>query len=200
PGLPSELLLRRSDLKAAEAGLQSLSEKIGVARAARFPSIKLTGGYGYADNALHTLFSPANELWNIALGISQPIFNAGGLAAQERAARARYAQGVTSYAKTVLNAFSEVEGALLTKQQQEIRRQLLQSAVREAEATQTTAQNRYIHGLQDYLSVLEAQQTRYSLADQLVQNELSVLANRVTLYRALGGGWAKPPTLAKAEK
>jgi len=200
PGLPSELLLRRPDLKAAEAGLQSLSEKIGVARAARFPSISLTAGYGYADNALHTLFSPANELWNIALGISQPIFNAGSLAAQEKAARARYAQGVTSYAKTVLNAFSEVEGALLTKQQQDIRRQLLKDAVREAEATQNTAQNRYIRGLQDYLSVLEAQQTRYSLADQLVQNELSVLTNRVTLYRALGGGWAKPPVLAKAEK
>ena len=200
PGLPSELLLRRPDLKAAEAGLKSLSEQIGVARAARFPSISLTAGYGYADSALHTLFSPANELWNIALGISQPIFNAGSLAAQEKAARARYAQGVTSYAKTVLNAFSEVEGSLLTRQQQQLRRQLLKDAVKEAEATQTTAQNRYIRGLQDYLSVLEAQQTRYSLADQLVQNELSVLTNRVTLYRALGGGWAKPPVLAKAEK
>ncbi len=200
PGLPSELLLRRPDLKEAEAGLQSLSEKIGVARAARFPSISLTAGYGYADSALHTLFSPANELWNIALGISQPIFNAGSLAAQERAARARYAQGVTSYAKTVLNAFSEVEGALLTRQQQQTRRTLLQEAVTEAVATQNTAQNRYIRGLQDYLSVLEAQQTRYNLADQLVQNELSILTNRVTLHRVLGGGWATPPALAQAEK
>jgi multidrug efflux system outer membrane protein len=200
PGLPSELLLRRPDLKAAEAGLKSLSEKIGVARAARFPSITLTGGYGYADNALHSLFSPANELWNLALGLAQPIFNAGSLAAQEEAARARYAQGVSVYAKTVLNAFAEVEGALFSRQQQDIRRQLLKDAAREAAATQSTAQNRYIHGLQDYLSVLDAQRTRYNLDDQLVQNELSVLTNRVTLYRALGGGWAKPPALAKAEK
>ncbi|MCB2191529.1 MAG: efflux transporter outer membrane subunit [Deltaproteobacteria bacterium] len=200
PGLPSELLLRRADLRAAEAGLKSLNEKIGVARAARFPSITLTGGYGYADTALHTLFSPANELWNLAMGISQPVFNAGSLKAQEKAARARYAQGVSSYAKTVLNAFAEVEGALLTQRQQDIRRQLLKDAAQEAQATQNTAQNRYIHGLQDYLSVLEAQRTRYSLDDQLVQNELTVLTNRVTLYRALGGGWAKPPALAKAEK
>lgn len=104
------------------------------------------------------------------------------------------------YAKTVLNAFAEVEGALFSRQQQEIRRQLLKDAAREAAATQSTAQNRYIHGLQDYLSVLDAQRTRYNLDDQLVQNELSVLTNRVTLYRALGGGWAKPPALAKAEK
>lgn len=200
PGLPSNLLLRRPDLKAAEAEIQSLSEKIGVARAARFPAIRLTAGYGYTDDALHTLFSPANELWNLALGLSQPIFNAGRLAAQEEAARARYAQGVSSYAKTVLNAFAEVEGALLTRQQQQTRRNLLKDAVKEAEATQSTAQGRYIRGLQDYLSVLEAQQTRYSLADQLVRNELAILTNRVTLHRVLGGGWATPPVLAQAEK
>lgn len=200
PGLPSELLLRRPDLQAAEAGLTSLSEKIGVARAARFPTISLTAGYGYTDNALHTLFSPANELWNLALGLSQPVFNAGRLAAQEDAARARYSQGVASYAKTVLNAFAEVEGALLTRQQQQLRRQLLEEATKEAAATQSTAQGRYIRGLVDYLTVLEAQQTRYNLDDQLVQNELSILTNRVTLHRVLGGGWATPPALAQAEK
>ena len=200
PGLPSELLLRRPDLRAAEQGLKSLSEKIGVARAARFPTISLTGGYGYTSNGLENLFSPANELWNLALGLSQPVFNAGRLAAGEKAARARYAQGVASYAKTVLNAFGEVEGALYTRQQQQTRRGLLQDAVREAEATQSTAQGRYIRGLQDYLSVLEAQQTRYSLADSLVLNELAILTNRVTLHRVLGGGWAMPPALAQAEK
>jgi multidrug efflux system outer membrane protein len=188
PGLPSELLMRRPDLRAAEAGLKSLSEKIGVARAARFPTIKLTAGYGYTSNGLHNLFSPANELWNLALGLSQPVFNAGALAAGERAARARYAQGVANYAKTVLAAFAEVEGALTTRQEQKQRRQRLKEAVNEAVATQRTAQRRYIRGLLDYLTVLEAQQTRYGLADELVLNELAILTNRVTLYRALGGG------------
>ncbi len=200
PGLPSELLLRRPDLRAAEAGLVSLSEKIGVARAARFPSITLTGGLGYTSGSLDNLFTPANQLWNLALGLSQPVFNAGRLAAQEKAARARYTQGVASYAKTVLGAFGEVEGALLTRKQQQDRRKLLKDAVQEAEATQDTAQRRYLRGLQDYLSVLESQQTRYSLADSLVLNEQAILTNRVTLHRVLGGGWANPPALAQAEK
>ncbi|MCF8032968.1 MAG: efflux transporter outer membrane subunit [Desulfarculaceae bacterium] len=200
PGLPSELLLRRPDLRAAEAGLVSLSEKIGVARAARFPSITLTGGFGYTSSGLDSLFTPANQLWNLALGLSQPVFNAGRLEAQEKAARARYSQGVADYAKTVLSAFGEVEGALLTRQQQQGRRDLLKDAVQEAVATQDTAQRRYLRGLQDYLSVLEAQQTRYSLADSLVLNEQAILTNRVTLYRVLGGGWAQPPALARAEK
>ncbi|MCB2227550.1 MAG: efflux transporter outer membrane subunit [Desulfarculaceae bacterium] len=200
PGLPSDLLLRRPDLRSAEATLTSLSEKIGVARAARFPTISLTGGFGYTSSALDKLFTPQNQLWNLALGISQPVFNAGRLAAQEKAARARYSQGVADYAKTVLTAFGEVEGALLTRKQQQDRRQRLKDAVQEAEATQSTAQRRYLRGLQDYLTVLEAQQTRYSLADQLVLNEQAILTNRVTLHRALGGGWANPPALAQAEK
>lgn len=199
PGLPSQLLLRRPDLKAAEAGLKSLSEKIGVARAARFPTIALTGGYGYSSDGLHTLFSPAHELWSLAMGLSQPVFNAGRLEAGEKAARARYQQGVASYAKTVLSAFAEVEGALVTRQEQQRRRQRLKEAVTEAAATQRTAEDRYARGLADYLTVLEAQQTRYSLENQLVLTELAILTNRVTLHRALGGGWATPPPLAQAE-
>ncbi|RJX30102.1 MAG: efflux transporter outer membrane subunit [Desulfarculus sp.] len=199
PGLPSELLLRRPDLRAAEAGLKSLSEKVGVARAARFPSLSLTGSYGYSSSGLQTLFSPAHELWSLAMGLSQPVFNAGRLEAGEKAAQARYQQGVASYAKTVLGAFAEVEGALVTREEQQRRRQRLKEAVKEAAATQRTAEDRYARGLQDYLTVLEAQQTRYSLENQLVVTELAILTNRVTLHRALGGGWASPPPLAQAE-
>jgi multidrug efflux system outer membrane protein len=192
-------LLRRPDLRAAEAGLKSLSEKVGVARAARFPSLSLTGSYGYSSSGLQTLFSPAHELWSLAMGLSQPVFNAGRLEAGEKAAQARYQQGVASYAKTVLGAFAEVEGALVTREEQQRRRQRLKEAVKEAAATQRTAEDRYARGLQDYLTVLEAQQTRYSLENQLVVTELAILTNRVTLHRALGGGWASPPPLAQAE-
>jgi outer membrane protein, multidrug efflux system len=200
PGLPSELLLRRPDLRSSEAGLKSLSAQIGVARAARFPAIKLTAGWGYSSASLGQLFTGTSELWNLAVGLSQPIFDAGRLKAGEEAARARYSQGVATYAKTVLNAFSEVEGALLTRRETLRRRGRLKEAVVEAIATQLAAQGRYVRGLQDYLAVLEAQQARYSLEDQLVLADLAQLTNRVTLHRALGGGWASPPPLKKAEK
>lgn len=199
PGLPSELLLRRPDLRAAEANLQALSARIGVARAARFPTIKLTADWGYASRGLNSLFTPTSELWSLAAGISQPLFDAGKLAAGEEAARARYSQGVADYANTVLTAFSEVEGALLTRQKQLERYQRLELALKSAVAAQEAAQRRYLRGLEDYLNVLDAQRSRYTIEDDLVLTEQAIVTNRITLHRALGGGWASPPPLARAE-
>lgn len=192
-GLPSELLLRRPDLRKAEAALHSLTARVGVARAARFPRISLTGGFGYASTELGDLFNPVSELWSIAGGLGQSVFDAGNLAAGEAAARARLMQGQAEYAKTVLGAFAEVEGALLTRQEQLERRRLVVAALNEAVNTQEVAQSRYLRGLTDYLTVLDAQRTRYGLEDTLVLTELAVNTNYVTLHRVLGGGWASPP-------
>jgi multidrug efflux system outer membrane protein len=190
PGLPSELLTRRPDIRAAEASLKALNARVGVAHASRFPSIRLTGSFGYSSSELQDVFDPASELWNIALGITQPIFNGNKLRAAQRSAELRYEQGVIDYSKTVLRAFSEVEGALLTRQEQLTRRDKVLDYLMEARAAQEVAESRYQKGLTSYLNVLVSQQARYSAEESLVQVDLAILNNRVTLHRSLGGGWA----------
>ena len=188
-GLPSELLLRRPDIRAAEASLRALNARIGVAKASRFPRVSLTGSFGYSSDELDRLITPQGELWNLAAGIVQPLFDAGRLKGGQRAAEARYQQDVAAYAKTVLIAFSEVESALLTRKEQLGRRDQMLHVLKEARAAQNVAEDRYKRGLIDYLNVLEAQQVRYQAEDNLILTDLAVLANRVTLHRALGGGW-----------
>ena len=192
PGLPSEILLRRPDIRTAEAKLRALNAQVGVAKASRFPRITLTSSFGYSSEELDQLLRHESKLWNLALGIVQPLFDAGKLKAGQRAAEARYQQGVAEYAKTVLTAFSEVESALLTRKEQVERRERVLSFLTEARATQEVAENRYKRGLVDYLTVLETQQTRFEAEESLVLVDLAILSNRVTLHRALGGGWGEP--------
>ncbi|MBE9546028.1 MAG: efflux transporter outer membrane subunit [Proteobacteria bacterium] len=192
PGLPSDLLLRRPDIRAAEANLRALNARVGVAKASRFPRITLTGSFGYSSSELDRLFRPESELWNIALGVARPLFDAGKLKAGQKAAEARYKQELAEYAKTVLTAFSEVERALLTRKEQLERRDRIMNFLMEARATQKVAESRYERGLVDYLTVLDAQQTRFQAEENVVLVDLAILSNRVTLHRALGGGWADP--------
>lgn len=190
PGLPSQLLSRRPDIRAAEAALKALNAHVGVAKASRLPRVTLTGSFGYSSNELDDLVRPQSELWNLAMGIVQPLFDAGRLKAEQRAAEARYQQGVADYAKIILAAFSEVESALLTRKKQMERRERLQNFLIEARAAQGVAESRYRHGLVDYLTVLETQQTRFQAEQNIVLAELAILSNRVSLHRVLGGGWA----------
>jgi multidrug efflux system outer membrane protein len=191
-GLPSDLLLRRPDIRLAEANLRNLNAKIGVAKASRFPRIALTGNFGYSSTELDELFHARKEIWNIALGAVQPLFDAGKLKAGQRAAEAKYQQGLADYTKTVLTAFSEVENALLTRKEQLERRERILNFLAEARATEQVAQSRYERGLDNYLTVLDAQRIRFQAEENLVLVDLAILSNRVTLHRALGGGWADP--------
>ncbi len=199
PGLPSDLLKRRPDLRAAEARLRALNARVGQALAARFPSLKLTGAFGYSSSALGALFNPASELWNLAAGLTQPLFDAGRLKSRQEAAQARLEQGKAEYAQAVLNAFKEVEEALVTRRELMERRRLLRRALEQAVATQETASERYQRGLTDYLRVLEAMRARYEIEDSLILLELAILTNRVSLYRALGGGWEHLPPAGKGK-
>ncbi len=190
-GLPSELLKRRPDVRAAEAELAALAERIGQARAARFPTIRLTGGLGFSSDELSEMFTDRANKWSLALGLSAPLYDGGGRSAQQRSAEADYQRGLAAYGKTVLNAFGEVESALLTAREKAEAKRLLTLALKEAVETQEEALSRYQRGLTDYLKVIDAQASRYQLEDQLVLNDLSIWTNRVTLHRALGGGWAE---------
>jgi multidrug efflux system outer membrane protein len=196
PGLPSDLLWRRPDLRAAEAQLKALNELVGVAKAARLPTITLTGSYGWSSEDLNNLLRTENIVWNLTAGIVQPAFDAGRLKAGQRAAEARYQQGVAEYVKAVLNALADVERALLTRELQMDRRNRELNFLEEARATQRVAENRYVRGLVIYLDVLNAQITRFQAEDSLVLVDLALLRNRVELYRALGGGWAEPKPVA----
>jgi multidrug efflux system outer membrane protein len=198
-GLPSELLLRRPDVRRAEARLKALNAEIGVAKASRFPRISLTGNYGYSSEALTELLRPEGELWSLAFGLVQPLFDAGRLKAGQRAAEARYRQGVAEYAKTLLTAFAEVEGALMAHEELTGRREKFRNFFEEARATQRIAERRYLRGLTDYLTVLEAQQTRVEAEENMVLVDLELLNNRVTLHRALGGGWARTMPVAQGD-
>ncbi|MGD8493685.1 MAG: efflux transporter outer membrane subunit [Desulfobacterales bacterium] len=191
-GLPSTLLRQRPDIRAAEVRLQALNEQIGAAKADRFPKITLTGSYGWNADGKDRLFKSESVIWNFARGVMQPLVDADLLKARQRGVEAQYQQAVSDYANTVLNAFAEVEGALLTRQKQLERRQREVVFLEEARATQRVAQNRYIKGLVQYLDVLDAQQTRFTAEDRLAEVDLSILSNRVNLHRALGGSWAVP--------
>jgi multidrug efflux system outer membrane protein len=198
-GLPSELLARRPDVRASEARLVALNKQIGVAKAARFPSITLTGNFGYASSDLENLLQTNGQFWNLTGGLTQPLFNAGRLKAAQKAAEARYQQAVAEYADTVLNAFAEAEGALLARQKQLERRQRFTKFLNEARDTQRVAQNRYVRGLTTYLDVLDAQQTRFTAEENLVLVDLAILINWVDLHRALGGSWAEPEPVAETQ-
>lgn len=191
-GLPSELLQQRPDIRAAEARLTAANARIGVAKANRFPRIDLTGSFGWSSDELSSLLGHDNYFWRASGGILYPLFDAGRLKAAQRAAEARYEQIVAEYADTVLEAFREVEAALVTRRKQIEQRQLVLNFLNEARATQRVAQNRYIRGLSSYLDVLDAQQTRFVAEEDLVLVDLAILNNRVALHRALGGGWADP--------
>jgi multidrug efflux system outer membrane protein len=195
PGLPSDLLMRRPDIKAAEARLRSLNELVGVAKAARLPRITLTGEYGWTSDELNKLLRTDNIIWNLTAGLVQPVFDAGRLKAGQRAAEARYEQGAAEYVKAVLDAFGDVERALLTRELQLDRREREITFLTEARATQRVAENRYLKGLVNYLDVLNAQITRFQAEDSLVLVDLTILRNRVALHRALGGSWAEPEAL-----
>ena len=195
PGLPSDLLMRRPDIRAAEAQLRSLNDLVGVAKAARLPRITLTGEYGWSSQDLNKLLRTENIIWNLTAGLVQPVFDAGRLKAGQRAAEARYEQGAAEYVKAVLDAFADVERALLTRELQLDRREREITFLTEARATQRVAQNRYVKGLINYLDVLNAQITRYQAEDSLVLVDLTLLRNRVALHRALGGSWAEPEAL-----
>jgi multidrug efflux system outer membrane protein len=196
PGLPAELLRRRPDISASEAGLRAQNARVGERLAARFPTISLTGNLGYTSSDLSDLFRPESFLWSWAAGLVQPLFNAGRLTARQREAEARFQQGAAVYAKTVLTAFAEVEQALLTRKEQLQRRERLLKFLEEARATQRVAQSRYQRGLVGYLDVLEAQQTRFQAEENVVLADFALLNNRVSLHRSLGGGWGQLPPVS----
>jgi outer membrane protein, multidrug efflux system len=188
-GLPSQLLSRRPDVAEAEQNLIAANADITVARAALFPDIQLTAGGGYESSALSGLVSPANQVYSVAAGLTQPIFHGGALRAQVAFSKARYTELLTTYHKTVLTAFSNVEDALVATQQTAELQKRQQEAVTTAKRAFEFAERQMSAGTVNILTVLNTENALFSAQDQLVQDNFLRLQALVDLFTALGGGW-----------
>jgi multidrug efflux system outer membrane protein len=188
-GLPSQLLARRPDIAESEQQLISANADITVARAALFPSIQLTANGGYESSALTSLISPANRIWSISAGLTQPIFHGGALRGQVVFSNARYNELLSAYHKTVISAFSNVEDALIAAQQTKEQQIRQQEAVNRARRAFEFAQTQMSAGIVNILTVLNTENALFSAQDELVQIQFSHLQSMVALYTALGGGW-----------
>lgn len=191
PGLPSDLLIRRPDLKAAEAALAAASADVAVARAAMLPAIRLTGGAGYSSAELSSLFTPAGFLASLAGGVTAPLFDAGRLEAQEDQALSAERQAVEQYRAAIIAAFGDVENALAGVRTLAGIEAARQDARDEAARSYAIAEERYRVGRTDFLDLLDAQRTLFEQEDALREARLARLNASVALYQALGGGWSE---------
>jgi NodT family efflux transporter outer membrane factor (OMF) lipoprotein len=191
-GLPSALLQRRPDVAAAERRAAAASAQIGVAVAAYFPDLTLTGSYGYTGNELGRLFGAGASVWSAGAALAETLFNGGATRAQVSAARAAYDQAVAEYRQTALAAFQEVEDQLAAQRvlvaEYEHRRQAAEAASQAA----TMVLNQYKEGQVDYTSVVTAQANALSAQQSLAQARATRQTTAVALVQALGGGWTAP--------
>jgi outer membrane protein, multidrug efflux system len=188
-GLPSELLERRPDIRQAEESLVEANAEIGVAKAALFPSISLTGTAGYESYALNKLFTPSAQAWNGVASIAQPVFEAGSLRAGLKLARAEEEQMLLSYRQTIINAFQQVSNALVAyRKDREFREQQERLTAAAADADRLS-KVLYRHGGASYLQVLTSETNYFSAELDLAQAQLNERLALVELYQALGGGW-----------
>ena len=187
--LPSQILLRRPDVLQSEHLLRSANANIGAARAAFFPSISLTGSVGTASNELSGLFDSGTRVWSFMPRIDLPIFQGGRLRAGLGVAEANRDIALARYEKAIQSGFRDVADALALTQTLAERRKAQQTLVDAASRTHSLSKERYDRGRDSYLVLLDAQRTLYSAQQGLIAAQLAEQANRVTLYRVLGGGW-----------
>jgi len=190
-GLPSTLARRRPDIREAEAQLHAATANVGVAVAQFYPDVSLTGSIGLRATDASYLTNWASLFYSAGPSISLPIFEGGRLTANLRTAQAEQASAALNYRATVLNALREVEDALVSYRTDAQAADDTAASVRAAAFSLYLANNRYTHGLSDYLTVLDAQRTEVADQQQLVQANMAVAEDVVALYTALGGGWEK---------
>ena len=190
-GLPSELLIRRPDVQAAEAQLVAANADIRAARANFFPTITLTGSGGLESLALSSLFSPGSVLLSAAASAAQTIFDNGLKGGQYDQRIGRYDELVADYRKAIVQAFTDVENALVAYRFATEQEQLEREAVRVAQQAADIAGAQLRAGTSDIVVALQAQNTLFSDLDQLVQARLARFQALVALYKALGGGFAR---------
>ena len=193
PGLPSDLLTQRPDIRDAEARLAAANANVELARAAMLPSIVLTGEGGWASAALRTLIRPESAFFTLAGGVIQPLLDGWRLQGQVDFERGRQEELLQLYRKAVVGAFGDVERALIAVQQSARREQLQREVVRSSRRAFEISETRLREGAVDLITVLNTQQSLFVADDNLHQARLARLQAVVSLFVALGGGWPQPP-------
>lgn len=188
-GLPSSLLEARPDVRQAEQNMISANAKIGVAKAALFPTISLTANYGGESADLSNVLKSAARIWTGGLALNLPIFDSGRLSARVDQASAQQKQALASYEGAIQTAFKEVNDALVTVRKSAEREAALQSSEQAAMKAMDIAQNRYKAGYSAYIDVLDSQRVYNDTALAFIQSRQSRLVATVDLFKALGGGW-----------
>jgi multidrug efflux system outer membrane protein len=188
-GLPSELLERRPDIRAAEQALVAANAEIGVAKAAYFPQLSLSGALGGQSTQLASLFSGPSAVWSLIPQVSQPIFTAGRLKSGVRLAQAQQESALIQYQKTVQTAFSEVSNSLIAHQRVRESRERQEDLVFALQDRLRLAYIRYRGGVDTQLDALDADRDLFQAELMLSQIRLDELLTVVELYKALGGGW-----------
>jgi multidrug efflux system outer membrane protein len=187
-GIPSDVLVRRPDVLAAEHHLQSANAQIGAARAAFLPAITLTGSLGTASTQLSGLFNGDSRIWAFSPQISLPLFAGGANVANLRATELARDTALAQYEKAIQSAFREVADALAARSALDEQLLAQQALVAASAQAYRLADMRFRGGVDSYLSALDAQRSLYSVQQQLQSVRLLRLQNLVTLYKALGGG------------
>ena len=188
-GLPSELLERRPDLRQAEQQLIAANALIGAARAQYFPTISLTGVFGYISKEFGNLFTGATKAWSYGLSAAAPIFTAGGIAGQVHQAEAQQQEALLGYQKAIQVAFQEVSDALLTHARARDQLAFQDRQVRTLRNYVELARLRYDEGYTSYIEVLDAERNLFSAEVAHTQTQSQVYVSLVNLYKAMGGGW-----------
>jgi multidrug efflux system outer membrane protein len=189
PGLPSELLAQRPDIRVAEAALASANANVENARAQMLPSIRLTGEGGYQSAVLKTLLRPESALYTVTAGLTQPIFDGLKLQGNLDYQKGRQDELLQNYRKAVISGFADVENALDAIRQTALRERLQGEVVASSRRAFDISEQRLNQGTIDLVTVLQTQQTLYQALDNLAQARLAHVQAIVSLYQALGGGW-----------
>jgi multidrug efflux system outer membrane protein len=188
-GLPSDLLERRPDIKQAEQNLIAANAQIGVAKAAYFPAISLTGFFGFASSDFSDLFTGSAKVWQYSAPITVPIFTAGKLSSQVKVSEALQQQYLNQYQKSIQTAFREVNDALadqnLTRKQLEAQKQRVSTLRTYADL----ARLRFDNGYASYIEVLDAERSLFDVELGYIQTQGTLFQAIINLYKAMGGGW-----------
>ena len=190
-GLPSDLLSRRPDVRAAEEDLHAATARVGIAWGNRLPLVSLTGQYGYVSDDLSSLIQDSNNTNRLFLGITVPLFTGGRLQGEVNVAEAQVEQARARYEQVILLALQDVEDALVSVRTSREQASAQGAQVVTLRESLTLVEHRYENGLASYLEVLDAQRSLYNAELSLAQAQALELASGVRLYKALGGPWSQ---------
>ena len=195
PGLPSDLLFRRPDIRAAEEQLESASANVEVARKAFLPTIELTGDVGFQSALLSTLLRPESLIYSVAASLTQPIFQGGRLRGQLELTQAQRQALLETYRKSVVAALTDVERALIAIRETAAQELAQTAAVKAARQAFKLSEDRLGQGVIDVTQLLTTQNTLFQAEDALIQVRLARLQAVVSLFQAIGGDWVEPVTV-----